>query len=777
MFRGLRAASSSVTRAVSTLCRATRVSPSRLPFSIRAQFFSNTLRPVSRHLCGDPIPSIRDMRQVVRTFTTAIEAKQQEASQQPSEADLNTLNKVMSSIRDGDFEGARMTLEKLENPKLFSRDIYYLTVYLMYMTDNYRNMGVEEIKKELGKAGLSEEQIMKLERRLRHPTNQQYILEKNLLSGTNNVLTWLLATLACFLLFLLFANMNPSNLLGTSSFEPELNVTTRFSDVIGLGESLDEVKMLVKYLQDPAQFRRMGAKTPSGVLLTGPPGTGKTLLARAVAGEASVPFFFAAGSEFDEMYVGMGAKRVRELFKKARENAPCIVFIDELDAVGGRRDSFRGSNSRQTINQLLNEIGGFRGDEGVLILGATNLKKVLDPALVRAGRFDLEITTSLPDRAAREQILAGKTRKTRLGEDVDLGALAVRTAGMSGAELESLINVAAMKALAGGFLRIHNAHILEAYDRIRMGSRGNRVDSEVQRRTLLHECGHAVVSLLTPGAAPIDKITVVPRGDALGYVSPRVEEHRLASQSRRELRAMMDTAMGGRAAEAEFYGEDDVATGASSDLEQATRIARAMVYSLGMNGTPRVAGMAAATDADQLPFFGEAQRRRKDQEIERLLQESYARARRIVRKNRRVLLRLAEAVEENETISGEDAQRILEGKPMRDCYNVQELKLTEDDLSDAEIFKAQYGGAQQQEGKVGDVVPATAEMEEAMSMIANEMLSIRQDEEKEVFELLLRRKAGLDKDGEGEETQEMQEETQEETQETQETLPPSQSID
>ena len=170
-------------------------------------------------------------------------------------------------------------------------------------------------------------------------------------------------------------------------------MTTRFSDVIGLGESLDEVKMLVKYLQDPAQFRRMGAKTPSGVLLTGPPGTGKTLLARAVAGEASVPFFFAAGSEFDEMYVGMGAKRVRELFKNARENAPCIVFIDELDAVGGRRDSFRGSNSRQTINQLLNEIGGFRGDEGVLILGATNLKKVLDPALVRAGRFDLEITS------------------------------------------------------------------------------------------------------------------------------------------------------------------------------------------------------------------------------------------------------------------------------------------------------------------------------------------------------------------------------------------------
>ena len=166
-------------------------------------------------------------------------------------------------------------------------------------------------------------------------------------------------------------------------------MTTRFSDVIGLGESLDEVKMLVKYLQDPAQFRRMGAKTPSGVLLTGPPGTGKTLLARAVAGEASVPFFFAAGSEFDEMC----AKRVRELFKKARENAPCIVFIDELDAVGGRRDSFRGSNSRQTINQLLNEIGGFRGDEGVLILGATNLKKVLDPALVRAGRFDLEITS------------------------------------------------------------------------------------------------------------------------------------------------------------------------------------------------------------------------------------------------------------------------------------------------------------------------------------------------------------------------------------------------
>ena len=284
----------------------------------------------------------------------------------------------------------------------------------MYMTGDFSIKPIEEIKKELQICGLSEEEMAKLADPKHYKSSINYVIENNAFSGFGIGLSFLLGLLAVYLLIVIFSSTNPANIMASTSavntnelmiilqFTPETDINVRFSDVIGLGESLEEVQLLVKYLQDPAQFRRMGAKSPTGVLLTGPPGTGKTLLAKAVAGEAAVPFFFAAGSEFDEMFVGMGAKRVRELFKKARENvdyeyhgmmkqAPCIVFIDELDAVGGRRNSFRGSDSRQTINQLLNEIGGFRGDEGVLIIAATNLKKVLDPALVRAGRFDLEI--------------------------------------------------------------------------------------------------------------------------------------------------------------------------------------------------------------------------------------------------------------------------------------------------------------------------------------------------------------------------------------------------
>ncbi|KAK8800458.1 hypothetical protein WA171_005089 [Blastocystis sp. BT1] len=763
MFRSIRAFSIAESSVTSFVKRSNLHSlPSTGSFTGRTRLcrdIHNTFIRCSRSYRNPNFPLLKGLP-CVRQFTTAVEAKEQEAAQQPSAKDLATLDSVMTYIRNGAFEYAREELQRLENPKLFRRDIYYLTLYLTYMTDSFRTMTPEQIQQELDKCGLTEEQIKKMGHRLRHPTAQQYILEKNLLSGTNNVLTWCLTILAVYLLFLLFANINPGNFLQTSSFEPETGITTRFSDVIGLGESLDEVQMLVKYLQDPMQFRRMGAKTPTGVLLTGPPGTGKTLLARAVAGEASVPFFFAAGSEFDEMYVGMGAKRVRELFKKARENAPCIVFIDELDAVGGRRDSFRGSNSRQTINQLLNEIGGFRGDEGVLIIAATNLKKVLDPALVRAGRFDLEIRTSLPDREARERILLKKTQQTRLAEDVDIPQLARRTVGFSGAELESLMNVAAMKALAGGYLRIHNAHIMEAYDRIKMGSRGDRGSNpDIERMTLLHECGHALVSLLTPGSMPIDKITVIPRGDALGYVAPLAEEKDMVSQTKEQLLAMMDTAMGGRAAEEVFYGADNVTTGASSDLQQASSIARGMVYEWGMNGTPRVRGEVSGASIDQLPYYGEEQRKKKDMEINRMLDESYQRARTLIEKNKRLLLRLADAVEENETISGEDAKRILRGEPMKDVYNVDELKFTDDDVVDAEIYQARYKGtSEEQRVKEEPLVTEDSNLDEVTSMIAKEMLAIRLDEEKQVFEALLRQKAAVDRAEEDDQVDDNQEE-------------------
>ena len=435
--------------------------------------------------------------------------------------------------------------------------------------------------------------------------------------------------------------------------------------MIGFDENMEELKLMVEYLHDPNKFQFIGARSPHGVLFTGPPGTGKTMLARAVAGEAQVPFFFVAGSEFEEVFVGVGAKRVRKLFETARKSAPCIVFIDELDAVGGNRDEIGGNNNtRQTINQLLNEIGGFRGDEGVLVIAATNLKESLDPALIRAGRFDLEVHTSLPDYASRLKMLKLKSKNYRLAPDVDLEYFARVMVGNSGADIETLLNVATMRALADGSNLVTKQYMEESRERLTMGVRKPSVEDEsVNYHTAVHEGGHALLSILTPNYPKVDKITIVPRGSALGYVSNLMDEKFLYSMTKTDLINRIDVALAGRAAEEVILGENKVSTGASNDLEKATNIVLSMVYQYGLTDCGlRTDPVSQNPMLPSLPLYSQKTIAMNDQVIEQILQERYAHVKSVIRENKKKLLRLVDYLVKNETVSGDNAIRILNGK-------------------------------------------------------------------------------------------------------------------
>ncbi|HET7518678.1 MAG TPA: ATP-dependent zinc metalloprotease FtsH, partial [Actinomycetes bacterium] len=368
-------------------------------------------------------------------------------------------------------------------------------------------------------------------------------------------------------------------------YEPETGRRTSFADVAGIDEVEDEVAQVVDFLRNPDRYRRLGAVVPKGVLLAGPPGTGKTLLARAVAGEADVPFYFVSASEFIEMIVGVGASRVRDLFETAKANAPAIIFIDELDAIGRARGgslSVGGHDEReQTLNQILTEMDGFTGTENVIVLAATNRPEILDPALLRPGRFDRRLTISPPDQAGRRQILDVHVRVVPLADDVDLDAVASATPGMVGAELANLVNEAAILAARRGHGAVHQADFSDALEKIVLGSERRIVLSEAERRrTAYHEAGHALLGMLTPGADPVRKISIVPRGHALGvtFQSPDADRY---SYSASYLRGRIAGMLAGRAAEELVYG--DVTTGAENDLEQATGLAKQMVGRWGMS--------------------------------------------------------------------------------------------------------------------------------------------------------------------------------------------------
>lgn len=457
-----------------------------------------------------------------------------------------------------------------------------------------------------------------------------------------------------------------------AEFEPAAGKTYKFSDVHGVDEVKDELSEVVEFLKDPTTFATLGGKLPKGILLTGPPGTGKTMLARAVAGEAGVPFFFASGSEFDEVFVGVGAKRVRDLFTAARKRQPAIIFIDELDAIGGRRSNRDQHYLKQTLNQLLVEMDGFLQNEGVIVIAATNFPDSLDPALVRPGRFDRHIAVPLPDVRGRVQILRHHMKDVTTEAAVDPTILARGTAGFSGADLQNMVNQAAVQASREGAKAVSLKHFEWAKDRIVMGSerRTAYISEDVKKMTAYHEGGHALVALYTDGAMPLHKVTCVPRGHALGITSQLPEDDRY-SVSLKEYLAMIDVCMGGRVAEEIIYGPENVTSGASSDLKQATRTARAMVKNWGFSDK---IGPVYYNDREE--SISPTKSDEIEGEVRSLLMAGESRVLTLLKSKEEELHRLASALMEHETLDVEEVKKVIKGEPIR---NIKEV--IQEDLS------------------------------------------------------------------------------------------------
>ncbi|SLN72134.1 ATP-dependent zinc metalloprotease FtsH [Ruegeria meonggei] len=444
-----------------------------------------------------------------------------------------------------------------------------------------------------------------------------------------------------------------------------------FDDVAGIDEAKEELEEIVEFLRNPQKFSRLGGKIPKGALLVGPPGTGKTLLARAIAGEAGVPFFTISGSDFVEMFVGVGASRVRDMFEQAKKNAPCIVFIDEIDAVGRHRGAgYGGGNDEreQTLNQLLVEMDGFEANEGVIILAATNRKDVLDPALLRPGRFDRNVTVGNPDIKGREKILGVHARKTPLGPDVDLRIIARGTPGFSGADLANLVNEAALMAARVGRRFVTMEDFENAKDKVMMGAerRSMVLTQDQKEKTAYHEAGHAVVGLSLPLCDPVYKATIIPRGGALGMVVSLPEMDRL-NYHRDECEQKLAMTMAGKAAEVIKYGEDHVSNGPAGDIMQASQLSRAMVMRWGMSDKVGNIDYAEAHDGysgNTAGFSVSAHTKELiEEEVKRLIQQGYERAHKILSEQGEEWERLAQGLLEYETLTGEEIKRVMNGEP------------------------------------------------------------------------------------------------------------------
>jgi len=448
-----------------------------------------------------------------------------------------------------------------------------------------------------------------------------------------------------------------------------------FEDVAGIDEAKGELEEIVEFLRDPQKFQRLGGKIPKGVLLVGPPGTGKTLLARAIAGEANVPFFTISGSDFVEMFVGVGASRVRDMFEQGKKNAPCIIFIDEIDAVGRHRGAGLGGGNderEQTLNQMLVEMDGFESNEGVILIAATNRPDVLDPALLRPGRFDRQVVVPNPDVQGREKILRVHMRKVPLASDVDPKVIARGTPGFSGADLANLVNEAALLAARTGRRTVGMHEFEQAKDKVLMGTeRRSLVMSEDEKRmTAYHEAGHALVALHLPECDPVHKATIIPRGRALGLVMSLPEGDRY-SKHKSKLLSELAMAMGGRVAEELIFGPDKVSNGAAGDIKMATDQARRMVTEWGMSDK---LGMIAYGENSQEVFLGhsvtqsknisEATAQQIDAEIRRIIDEAYARAKQILSENIDELHLLAKGLLEHETLSGDEIRQVIRGEPV-----------------------------------------------------------------------------------------------------------------
>ncbi|HAZ94465.1 MAG TPA: ATP-dependent zinc metalloprotease FtsH [Porticoccaceae bacterium] len=443
-------------------------------------------------------------------------------------------------------------------------------------------------------------------------------------------------------------------------------IKTTFADVAGVDEAKEDVAELVEFLSEPAKFQRLGGRIPKGVLMVGPPGTGKTLLAKAIAGEAKVPFFSISGSDFVEMFVGVGASRVRDMFEQAKKQAPCIIFIDEIDAVGRHRGGGHGGGNderEQTLNQLLVEMDGFEGNEGVIVIAATNRPDVLDKALLRPGRFDRQVYVSLPDIRGREQILKVHARKVPLDESVELSILARGTPGFSGADLANLVNEAALFSARSNRRTVTMEEFESARDKIMMGAeRRSMVMSEKEKtNTAYHEAGHAIIGRLVPEHDPVHKVTIIPRGRALGVTQYLPEEDRY-SLNRRQITSQLCSLFGGRIAEELVGGIDGVTTGASNDIERATQMARNMVTKWGLN--EKMGPILYGEDESQAPgggntHYSEDTSREIDQEVRRILNDAYSNAKKLLEDNRDILEAMKDALMEYETIDADQVDDLM----------------------------------------------------------------------------------------------------------------------
>ena len=450
----------------------------------------------------------------------------------------------------------------------------------------------------------------------------------------------------------------------------ESDIKVRFADVAGCDEEKEEMAEIIEYLKTPRKFAKMGARIPKGILMVGSPGTGKTLLAKAVAGEANVPFYSISGSDFVEMFVGVGASRVRDMFKKAKQTAPCIIFIDEIDAVGRQRGAgFGGGHDEreQTLNQLLVEMDGMEENTGVVVIAATNRPDVLDPALLRAGRFDRQITVSLPDRKGREAILKVHARNKQFAADIDLGALAKRTPGFSGADLENVLNESAIMAVRHNETEITMADIDEAIDRVMMGPAkvSKTYDDKTKKLVAYHESGHAIVGLFMENAQVVQKVTIIPRGQAGGYNLMTPKEEKMMN-TKNDLLATITSFMGGRVAEELFF--DDVTTGASNDIERATNIAKDMVTLYGMSDL----GPIKYNSGSENVFLGRDYNQPNnvsgqvafeiDQEVRKIVNGCHDEAKKLIQAHETELTRIAEALMEYETLTAEQIQKVVKGE-------------------------------------------------------------------------------------------------------------------
>ena len=545
-----------------------------------------------------------------------------------------------------------------------SESIYYISGKLDGYADN------ESFEARVVEAEIANILALKEENEIAEYTTEPDPGSSPVLYIIVNVLPLVLLIVISYILFSKLASSNKGSMdFGKSRAKlSDDKHQAKFSDVAGLKEEKEEVKELIDFLKNPKKFQRLGARIPKGVLLVGPPGTGKTLLARAVAGEANVPFFYISGSDFVELFVGVGASRVREMFKDAKRSAPCLIFIDEIDAVGRQRGTGLGGGHderEQTLNQLLTEMDGFGENEGIIIMAATNRPDVLDPALLRPGRFDRQVTVSLPDANEREAILKVHAKNKILASDVNLKNLSLRTPGFSGADLENLLNEAALLAVRRNKDAITMDEIDEATDRVLMGPAkvSRKITDKEKRLVAIHESGHAVIGLKLEDANEVHKITIIPRGVAGGYTMMLPKEEKIGIMTKNELLAQITGLLGGRVSEEMYLGE--ITTGASDDFRRATNIARNMVTEYGMSDLGPVQyeekseGVFLGRDYAKSKNFSDKVAHEIDEEVRKIIDECYKKAEEILSENKNLVMLLADALIENETLTKEQIDSLV----------------------------------------------------------------------------------------------------------------------